>query len=100
MQFLGGVPTRFVHVGVIEKGHTFVDILALIHNYQGYSLVCCEDHVRGILSEGFDGLPFFLGDVASVSLLVFVVVQNLWFSGRFLYSPSLWYSHQVHCRFF
>ena len=32
---------RFVDLGVIEEGHTFVNILALIHDYQGYSLVCC-----------------------------------------------------------
>ena len=41
MEFFGGVLARFVDLGVIEKGHTFVNILALIHDYQGYSLVHC-----------------------------------------------------------
>ena len=79
VQFLGGILTGFVDLGVIKKGHTFVNILALIHDHQGYSPVCCEDHARGILLEGFDGLLFLPGDVVSVSLLVFVVLQNLWF---------------------
>ena len=33
--------TRFVDFSVIKKGHTFINILALIHDYQGYSLVYC-----------------------------------------------------------
>ena len=41
VKFLGSVLARFVDLSVIEKGHTFVNILALIHDYQGYSLVCC-----------------------------------------------------------
>ena len=37
---------RFVDLSVIEKGRTFVNILALIH---GYSLVCClEPHGEGL----------------------------------------------------
>ena len=41
MDAFGSVLARFVDPGVIEKGHTFFNILALIHDYQGYSLVCC-----------------------------------------------------------
>ena len=41
VEFLGGVLTRLVDLSVIEKGHTFVNVLALIHDYQGYSLFCC-----------------------------------------------------------
>ena len=41
VQFFGSVFTRFVDFGVIKKGHTFVNTLALVHDYQGYSLVCC-----------------------------------------------------------
>ena len=40
MQFFGSVSSRFVDVSVIKKGHTFINILALIHDYQGYSLDC------------------------------------------------------------
>ena len=32
VEFLGGVLARFVDLGVIEEGHTFVNILALIHD--------------------------------------------------------------------
>ena len=67
----------FVDLGVIKKGYTFFNILALFHDDQGYSLVCCKYHARGILPKGFDGLLLLLDDVASVSLLVFVVLQNL-----------------------
>ena len=38
VQFLGGIPTRFVDLSVIKKGHTFINMLALIHDHQGYSL--------------------------------------------------------------
>ena len=41
VEFLGSVLARFEDLSVIEKGHTFVNILALIHDYQGYSLVHC-----------------------------------------------------------
>ena len=41
VEFLGSILARFVDLGVIEKGHTFVNILAHIHDYQGYSLVHC-----------------------------------------------------------
>ena len=41
VEFFGSVLARFVDLGVIEKGHTLVNILALIHDYQGYPLVCC-----------------------------------------------------------
>ena len=34
VEFLGSVLARFVDLSVIEKGHTFVNILALIHDYQ------------------------------------------------------------------
>ena len=73
----GSIPTRFVDLGVIKKDHTFFNILGIIHDDQGYSLVCCKYHARDILPKGFDGLPLLLGDVVSVPLLVFVVLQNL-----------------------
>ena len=38
VEFFGSVLARFVDLSVIEEGHTFVNILALIHDYQGYSL--------------------------------------------------------------
>ena len=41
MKFFGSVLARVVDLSVIEKCHTFVNILALIHDYQGYSLVYC-----------------------------------------------------------
>ena len=41
VEFLGSVLARFVDLSVTEKGHTIVNILALIHDYQGYSLVHC-----------------------------------------------------------
>ena len=41
VKFFGSVLARFVDLSVIEKCHTFVNILALIHDYQGYCLVCC-----------------------------------------------------------
>ena len=40
VQFFGSVFTRFVDFSVIKKGHTFINILALVHDHQGYSLVC------------------------------------------------------------
>ena len=33
MELFGSVLARFVDLSVTEKGHTFVNILALIHNY-------------------------------------------------------------------
>ena len=48
VEFLGSVLARFVDLSVIEKGHTFVNILALIHDYQGYSLVRLEPHGRSL----------------------------------------------------
>ena len=74
VHFLGSISTRFVDLSVIKKGHAFVNILALIHDYQGYSLVCCEDHVRGILPKGFDGILLLFGEVVSVFLIVFIVL--------------------------
>ena len=41
VKFFGSVLARFIDLSVIEEGHTFVNILALIHDYQGYSFVCC-----------------------------------------------------------
>ena len=41
VQFFGSVFARFVDFGVIKKGHTFINIVAFVHDYQGYSLVCC-----------------------------------------------------------
>ena len=43
VEFLGSVLARFVDLSVIDKGHTFVNILALIHDYQGY----CFDPLIG-----------------------------------------------------
>ena len=73
VEFLGGVLARFADISVIKKGHQ----LALVHDYQGYSLVCCEDHVRGVFPEGFDGLPLCLGGVVSGSSAVFVPLQDV-----------------------
>ena len=78
MQFFGCVLARFVDLSVIEKGHAFFNILALIHDYQGYSLVCCKYHSRGVFPEGLDGLLLF-GDVASRPLLVLEVFTSLVF---------------------
>ena len=77
VEFFGGVFAWFVDFGIIKKCHTFISILALIHGHQGYPLVCCEDHARGIFPEGFDGLLLFLTDVASVVFLVLVALQYL-----------------------
>ena len=75
VEFPGGVFARFVDFGVIKKGHTFVNVLVLVHDYQDYPLVCCEDHMRGVFPEGFDGLLLCLADVVGVVFLVFVVLQ-------------------------
>ena len=77
VEFLGSVFTGFVDFGIIKKCHTFINILALIHDHQGYPLVCCEDHARGVFPEGFDGLLLFLADVVGVVFLVLVALQYL-----------------------
>ena len=41
VKFFGSILARFVDLSVIEKGHTLVNILTLIHDHQSYSLVCC-----------------------------------------------------------
>ena len=74
VEFLGSVLARFVDLSVIEKDHTFVNILALIHDHQGYSLVYCLDHMGGVFPEGFDGLPFLFGGVVSWPLLFLEVL--------------------------
>ena len=46
MEFLGSVLARFVDLSIIEKGHTFVNILALIYDCQGV------DDVFSIIPKG------------------------------------------------
>ena len=72
VQYFYGIPARFVDLSVIKKGHTFINILALIHDIKTNSFSTVRT-----TQEGFDSLLFLLGDVASVSLLVFVGLQNL-----------------------
>ena len=74
VKIFGSVFARLVDLGVIEEGHTLINVLALVHDYQGYTLVCCKDNLGGVFSEGFDGLPLLFGDVASVPFLVLEVV--------------------------
>ena len=74
VQFHGCVLTRFVDFSVIEKCHAFFNVLTLIHDYHGYSLVCCKYHLRGVFPEGLDGLLLLFGDVVSGPLLVLEVL--------------------------
>ena len=74
VKFFGSVSARLVDLGVIEEGHTLINVLALIHNYQGYTLVCCKDNLGGVFPECFDGLPLLFSDVVSVPLLVLEVL--------------------------
>ena len=58
----------------LRKGHTFVNVLALIHDYQATPLSAVRTTWEESSLRGFDGLPFLSGGVVSWPLLVLEVL--------------------------